>query len=393
MFDIVIIGGGIAGLYTGYILLQNYPNVKFIILEKAPKSDNAGRINSTTFNNHKIQMGAGIGNKSNKLLIKLLDELSIPYVWGYVKQKNISKNFTKIINKLNTLYSKTYKTNISGLTFKQFAMQHITREEYEELLINSGYRDFEKGDCFHILNYYRLEDNSEDFDCIYCDWSILIKKLHTLLKKHIVYECDVNSFTREITFIVNTDKKTYNAKNIICATAVDGIKKLFTNKIYSNILGLSELRIYGVINKMYREEFNNYVGDYQIVKVPNKLQKIISIDKKNGLYMLAYCDTKYADALHQYINDKKQVEKMIKKATTQDIVIDDIKGIYWNISIHCYKPLRKSFGSIDNFIKVLQHPEANILVVGEAVSHQHGWMESALNSVHITLHKFLKKYL
>ena len=393
MFDIIIIGGGIAGLYTGYILLQNYPDVKFIILEKDQKSDNAGRINSTTFGNHKIQMGTGIGIKSNKLLIKLLDELSIPYSWGYVKQRNISNNFIKTINKLKTLYTKTYKTNISELTFKQFALQHITREEYEEILINSGYRDFEKGDCFHILNYYKLDDNVGDFDCIYCDWSILIKKLHKLLKKNIVYDCDVSSFTRDITFIVNTDKKTYNAKNIICATAVDGIKKLFANKIYSNILGLSELRIYGIINEKYREKFNDYMDNYQIVKVPNKLQKIISIDKKIGLYMLAYCDTKNADILQQYINDKKQITKFIKSATKQDILINDIKGIYWNISVHCYKPLRKSFGSVDNFIKVLQHPEANILVVGEAVSHQHGWMESALNSVHITLHKFLKKYL
>lgn len=393
MYDIVIIGGGIAGLYTGYLLLQNYPDTKFIILEKEEFSDNAGRINSTTFENHKIQMGAGIGIKSNKLLIKLLDELKIPYVWGHIKQNNIYKSFNKTINKLKKIYDKTYKTNITGLTFKQFALEHITKEEYEELLVDSGYRDFEKGDCYHILNYYNLEDNVNDFDCIYCDWSILIKALHTLLKKHIIFDCDVVGFSRKITFTIITNKKTYQTKNIICATAIDGIKKFFNNKIYNSIIGLSELRVYGIINEDYRDVINKYMGPYQIVKTTNKIQKIIPIDKKNGLYMLAYCDTKNADVLRQYMNNTSKITKFIKNEIGEKIIIDKLKSVYWKISVHCYKPLKKSFGTIDNFIKVLQHPESNILIVGEAVSYQHGWMESALHSVHITLNKFIKKNL
>ena len=34
LYDTVIIGGGIAGLYSAYLLLKRDPNHKFIILEK-----------------------------------------------------------------------------------------------------------------------------------------------------------------------------------------------------------------------------------------------------------------------------------------------------------------------------------------------------------------------
>jgi len=37
-YDIIIIGGGIAGLYTGYNILQKYPNKSFVILEKNKKN-------------------------------------------------------------------------------------------------------------------------------------------------------------------------------------------------------------------------------------------------------------------------------------------------------------------------------------------------------------------
>ena len=156
---------------------------------------------------------------------------------------------------------------------------------------------------------------------------------------------------------------------------------------------MSELRVYGIINEDYRDVINKYMGPYQIVKTTNKIQKIIPIDKKNGLYMLAYCDTKNADVMQQYMNNTSKITKFIKNEIGEKIIIDKLKSVYWKISIHCYKPLRKSFGTIDNFIKVLQHPESNILIVGEAVSYQHGWMESALHSVHITLNKFIKKNL
>ena len=40
--NIVIIGSGIAGLYSAYTIKKNYPSVSFIILEKYPKKNVGG---------------------------------------------------------------------------------------------------------------------------------------------------------------------------------------------------------------------------------------------------------------------------------------------------------------------------------------------------------------
>ena len=34
MFDVIIIGGGIVGLATGYQILKEFPDKKFLVLEK-----------------------------------------------------------------------------------------------------------------------------------------------------------------------------------------------------------------------------------------------------------------------------------------------------------------------------------------------------------------------
>jgi monoamine oxidase len=45
------------------------------------------------------------------------------------------------------------------------------------------------------------------------------------------------------------------------------------------------------------------------------------------------------------------------------------------------------FDSRNSFIHEVQHPEPNILVVGEVVSSDQGWTEGALESVHSVLNK------
>ena len=59
-----------------------------------------------------------------------------------------------------------------------------------------------------------------------------------------------------------------------------------------------------------------------------------------------------------------------------------IKDFYWPIGTHYCQPLNtKEYKNRREFMKVAQHPMHNMLVVGEVVSNDQGWVEGALDSV------------
>ena len=67
--------------------------------------------------------------------------------------------------------------------------------------------------------------------------------------------------------------------------------------------------------------------------------------------------------------------------------IESIKDFYWKNGTHYYAPLPSKFKNRQEFIKVAQRPDKNIIIVGEVISIHQGWVEGALESVNITLTK------
>ena len=78
-YDIIIIGSGIAGLYSAYTIQKMAPNLRILILEKHKKQWIGGRMSNEYFYGTEIVTGAGIGRKQkDKLLVQLMRSLSIP---------------------------------------------------------------------------------------------------------------------------------------------------------------------------------------------------------------------------------------------------------------------------------------------------------------------------
>ena len=78
MFDFIIIGGGIAGLYSAYKIKKNNPRKKILLLEANNRL--GGRAGNVNFHGESIPIGAGVGRKNkDKLLLSLLKELKIQY--------------------------------------------------------------------------------------------------------------------------------------------------------------------------------------------------------------------------------------------------------------------------------------------------------------------------
>ena len=75
LYDTIIIGGGIAGLYTAYLLQKRNPKHRFIILEKQKYL--GGRLLTYTDKYMTVEKGGARFSENHHLLIELLREVGL----------------------------------------------------------------------------------------------------------------------------------------------------------------------------------------------------------------------------------------------------------------------------------------------------------------------------
>jgi Flavin containing amine oxidoreductase/NAD(P)-binding Rossmann-like domain len=398
-YDIIIIGGGIAGLYTAYKILKINPEKKVLLLEGHKKQWLGGRLGNEMFQGTQIVTGAGVGRKEkDHLLIKLLRELKVPYNEFQVvpnPANTISPpcNVKKLIN----ILKKQFKETPSEKTFKEFVLPILGPELYKNLTTCLGYTDYENEDIRDTLYNYGLEDNFDSWTALHIPWKKLVE---TIAKKVGGKNIKCSSYVINIeklspcNFIVHTENGlSYLCSKVILATTISSVQKLLPKfSIYQQIHGQTFLRLYGKFSKSSAEIMKHYVHGYTIV--PGVLKKIITMDADKGVYMIAYTDNKDAKYLkdrlentpknREYFCDLLEEALGIPKGVLQLIAIKDF---YWPIGTHYYEPLHGPFKNRSDFIKKAQNPMPGILVVGEMISINQGWTQGALESVEAVVTK------
>lgn len=406
LYDIIIIGSGMAGLYSAYNITRMAPDTSFLILEKYKKQWIGGRTSNEMFYGTEIVTGAGIGRfKKDVLLYHLLRMLHIKTCYFTLGPPNftnihhisdIHKTMALLKDKYNAQTSNTNK----GMTFKQFAKPILGYKEYQNFLITTGYTDYENEDAFDTLYHYGMEDNSFTYKAFNVEWKEMVLNLaDTIGYNHFKFSNDVIKITKmsgkPCKFqIVTESGNNYYCKKVIIATTIQGIRKLLpTYPIYNDIEGQPFLRLYGKFSDKSIPIIRQYVKG--ITVVPGPLQKIMPIDSDKGIYMISYSDNNNAILLKKHLGNTEQNRRMFCQLIEQTLGIPDntlqliaIKDYYWPIGTHYYKPLNKAlYKTRAHFIKQAQHPEDGILVVGEVVSNNQGWTEGALESVKSVLSK------
>lgn len=411
-YDYIIIGTGLSGLYSAYLIKKKDPSRTILILDKEKKEWIGGRTGNEEFYNTQVVTGAGVGRKNkDTLLFKLLKELDITHMKEEVVQMNYAKtikhpvNVLKIINGLKKHYNKLrVKPNV---TFKEFAQPILGDELYKSFTICSGYTDYENEDVYEVLYNYGFSDNYPGWTAVMVPWKKLVQKLiglignnnvkslHKVIKiknmsnsngnrnrNGTLYEC----FCETIQGI-----KSYFANKVIIATTINSVLKLLPNySIYTQIKGQPFLRVYGKFTKKSANILKHFVP-YQTI-VPGPLHSIIPI--KNEVYMIAYTDNYGATALKDYIKNTAANRKLFVDLLERSLGIEHctldliaIKGFYWPIGTHYYEPLH-DYPNRKSFLQVAQNPAKGLFVVGEMVSLDQGWTEGALESVHAVLNEF-----
>ena len=387
---IIIIGAGISGLYAAYKIQSLHPKSNITILEQ---NWIGGRMGSQLFEGTDVVTGAGVGRKrKDKLLIKLLNELKIPY-GEFVSKHYYSKtlggsscNVKETFMKLRKLYTPCKKT------FKAYSESILGTEKYKTFVTCSGYTDYEQEDAYDTLCHYGFNDNYENWTALSIPWTkLLLALIHKINMKNIHLRSRVEKIERvsDNNFFVYTNKHLYTCNMIIVATAIDSIRRLLPREnIYKRIKGQTFLRLYGKFSDCSIPIMKQYVKGYTIV--PQPLQKIIPMNPDNGVYMIAYNDNKNSKQLKKWLENtegnRAKLCTLIKKALSipveTKIQLTSIVDFYWDIGTHYYTPLdHRKYKNRYEFIDAAQHPMDSILVVGESVSINQGWVEGALKSV------------
>jgi hypothetical protein len=378
MFDVIVIGGGIAGLYTTHLLLkQAEQNKNVLLIESSNRL--GGRAGNAKFYNQSITIGAGIGRKNkDKLLMSLLNEFNIKYEFYKTKKQyyeNIYGNSppsiipVNIIQLKNKIKNSKYFKNNPHKKFSDLATKILGSELYERFVDTNGYTDFENADASDVIYDYGLEDNTAGWYAFGVKWNQLIKNLSKnipyLLETRVV---KINRLKNGFNIKLNSDI-TLKTKKIVIATNIVSIKELLNYDIYNYIKGQPFLRMYAKIKNLKLE---------CMTIVPRPIQKIIPLSE--DIYMILYNDNESAEFFKPYLTNPKAVENIFKQYYPE-IEIESIKSYYWEIGTHYYEPLPIDYNNRDEFIYKSQRPEKDIYVVGEVVAKDQGWVEGALKSV------------
>lgn len=401
IYDVVIIGAGISGLYSAHKIQKINPNVKLIVLEEQSEKYMGGRTGNDIFEGVKIVTGADVGRiRKDTVLLKLLHTFNIKYKMKYSTPDYY--NFTpldifKVMKKLKREFI-NYK-NKENDTFEIFAKKILGVNVYNLFVVTSGYSDFENSDIHDVLFDYGMDDNFNLDFLEVIEWDKLIKKLvDSINMKNIHFSTKIMKITMNPLHYgcISEDGRIFYGKKVIISTTINGIKYLVPKieefSIYNKIHSQPFLRLYGKFSKESNIIMKKLVKKYTII--PGPLQKMIPVDSVNGVYMISYSDNKNALYLKSYIKNidtnRAILCNMIEKTFNlpmNTLKLIKIKGYYWQTGTHYYEPLAKMFKNRKTFINTAQHPHKNMLIVGEVISVQQGWVEGALESVENVIDK------
>jgi len=400
MYDTVIIGSGIAGLYSAYLITKSDPKQSIVVLEKYSKPYIGGRANNKMFQGVSVVTGAGVVRKDkDTLLVDLIKTLNVSsheftsehhYAATIQPECHLKRAFLEI------KHAYLQSDPRPRVTFKDFGISVLGKNRYTHFVTCSGYTDYENEDVHSTLYMYGFDDNYSSWTAIGVSWKSLIEKMaHMIGEKKLQFKKHVTkiNYIEPFHYSINIENcASINTRKVIVATTIDAVMKIVpgaskSDSLYQAIKGQTFLRVYGKFNKASTEVMNQILLR-GMTMVPGPLQKIIPMNTEKGVYMIAYNDNASAKKLRPVLENTPEHRdyfcRLIEKAIGLEkdtLTMIDMTHFYWPIGTHYYTPLDHRFKTRNEFIKKAQHPSLGMLIVGEMISSNQGWVEGALESV------------
>ena len=348
-YDLVIIGGGISGLYTLYKLSKKYVHLKILLLESGQRF--GGRIYSykETIDKQEYVMDLGAGRLGyhHKLINNLINELGlkpkivpIPNTKTYIEvttnNKVSDKTATKdyIMDKLtkfffSPLVSKLGKSLKQSYYLYEFIEKYVSASfsrKVEDVFEYSS--DLNELNAYDAIEYFKYDYNkTSDFFTLNGGLEQIIEHLLLAIKKTRAYKSNkvklqnlstVENITVENITVENITYKnnnisdlfeisvtnyngsksrvqTYYSKYVICAIPKKNLEQLTIFKPLAKDLNsintINLLRIYEIYDKDKDKESGSvWFKNVEKTITNTNVQFVIPVNPDNGLIMSSYCD-------------------------------------------------------------------------------------------------------
>jgi hypothetical protein len=406
MKPIVIVGAGIAGLYTAFVLSKK--GFPVLVIEKDKTL--GGRmlteeIHPTPDKTFYIEGGAGIVRKDEEEIIDLVDALNIEmrywkpqaaivYYDGKKSQildfdfkkdlesvcanSDNDKSFIDILHNSNIDEIRKYALAI-GTTYSELYTansKHVCNEnDFREFLLKEP--DIEYGkpvkgwkDLVDVLEKKILEYKGIIFN------KTIVKSIDP---NQIIFRKNKKLFAIEFSELIVTCPLHF-MQNIDLSREFDKWKQL-TNQM---IQETNYLRVYSYFERPLKITKNI------VTNLP--LQRVIPIN--DHLIMTVYNDGKNATQIYKMHNNQKQLSEYIESQLELLLgkKVPKIKknwSIFWNKGIASWKP---SEPSPEEVLPYINHPMKNVHFCGDTYSLHPGWIQGAMESSNDVLALIFDKY-
>lgn len=404
IYDTIIIGGGISGLYLNYKLLKQKKSKSTLLIEKANKLGGRVFTYKTNIRGKQYQMEAGAGrfSENHKTLLKLIKEFKLEkYMYeigGRAKliltkkkwKEHPLSNYSPY-QLLDELFKNVKPNNIHrNINFKKFLLNNYNKDICDYLYDTYPYVDIFKMNLFDVIQIYKTDFNEKNkFYILKCGF----QKIIDILKQKILKMGGKIKINTEFTnykiidkkFIVKTNKCNYFSNSLVLALPKSSLIHIPNLKKVSEIKSVGNsklLRIYAVFDTKKCSWFKNIPK----VITDSKISYFIPIDYKKGLVMISYTDeenTNYLLNLKKKYGEKKMMDYILnecKKIFNIDVPKPIwFKLFYWKSGVGHWLPGYSSKNVAKSILKPI--PYKKLFICGENYSEKYqGWIEGSLRT-------------
>ena len=436
-YDYLIVGAGIAGLYTAYRLNQKFPKAQICILEASKTI--GGRLHTIHYDNLQFEGGGARFNTEQHRMMTLVKELKLsklpitntinyrpinpkydksletifPTIDSFIifMKKYIKENNNKNNNETKITDDTLINTTILDFASRYFSKEYPTIKQYiidiypyySELGVLNALEGINlfSNEFSEKMQYYVLQDGLQQITI----------KLYNILKSSLnvkIYtEMPLDTITKEMVCsshifkITSGSEEDNNIKNFITKHLILAIPKPQLLKIkyltqhkslLQNINSIQTEPLYRIYARYPPNSKTGKVWFDGFEKISTNLpiKYIIPISSEKGLIMISYTDSKFAKYwLNKVLDDtfEKTLNKQLKQLFPEVEIPKAkwYKHCYWDMGAGYWKPYSNRKKIIPQMIQPIE--EENLYICGENYSSHQAWCEGSLETSELVLEK------